>query len=54
MISTICQAPGRTGFRRHGAIAKTGPVPLWFLGMFPIGCDDGINDLTAQQAFPSG
>jgi hypothetical protein len=35
-------------------IAKAGPVPLGFIVVFPIGCDDGINDLAAKQAFPAG
>jgi hypothetical protein len=54
LISTLCQAPGRTGSRRHAVVAKAGPVPLGFIVVFPIGRDDGIDDLTAQQAFPSG
>src|SRR5206468_9969927 len=33
---------------------KTGPARHRFLVTFPIGCDDGIDDLTAQQAFPPG
>jgi hypothetical protein len=49
---------GRLGrFRSHAmisTIAKTSPVPLGFSVVFPIGCDDGIDDLTTEQAFPAG